>query len=190
MALPASDNYTRADANPIGGNWTTATGVNGHKILSNQCRIITANADACSYWNADTPNNDQWAQITYGGTTFGDGPAVRISTSATDYYFITDSGGNIFFYRSKTGVQTQLGTALNAVSAWAVGDTLKLEVIGSTLKAYRNGVQIGSTYTDATPLTTGRVGVYMYSDTTYTAWAGGNVGAISGDSANACWLTF
>lgn len=54
----ASDNFNRADENPIGGNWTNnALGEgadNQLKIVSNQLQAVTAATSCEAYWNATT----------------------------------------------------------------------------------------------------------------------------------------
>jgi hypothetical protein len=61
MALPASDNFNRSNANPIGGNWTTVPGLENVQIVSNQ--LTGTVSPSVAYWNPDTPNNDQYSQV-------------------------------------------------------------------------------------------------------------------------------
>lgn len=58
----ASDNFNRADENPIGGNWTNnalGEGANNQlKIVSNQLKAVTATTSCEAYWNAGTFTGD------------------------------------------------------------------------------------------------------------------------------------
>ena len=61
----ASDNFQRADANPIGGNWTqihSAAGYTTSQIASNLVEPSAAGSWADSYDNAVAFPNDQWSQ--------------------------------------------------------------------------------------------------------------------------------
>jgi hypothetical protein len=61
VALPASDNFNRANANPAGGNWTTMPLAVAIQIISNQC--AASGVGAAARWNADTFGNDQYSQF-------------------------------------------------------------------------------------------------------------------------------
>ena len=50
----ATDNFTRANANPIGGNWTTAAGFQPLQVLSNTGRGTSNSLAGAAYWNANT----------------------------------------------------------------------------------------------------------------------------------------
>lgn len=141
MALPASDNFTRADANPVGGNWTTTSGLTGCKIVSNNLTGITAGNNCASYWNADAFGNDHYAEVTFAaaGATRGCGPVVRDQKTTIDLYGYSASNKRLFKIGTGVGL-TFLETA--QAETWATGDVCRLSAEGAsptTLKLYKNG---------------------------------------------------
>ena len=137
MALPATDNFNRANANPIGGNWTTVTGKGNIQIVSNVA-IGTISGINAAYWNADAFSNNQYSQVKLGAvasTWFG--PAVRFSSSAyTGYLAESSNGTSLVLYKVIAGTTTSLASYTVTVSA---GDIIRLEVVGSTLTVKHNG---------------------------------------------------
>src|SRR5882762_1014528 len=92
MTIRATDDFNRANADPIGGNWTGFAG-NG-AIVSNQLRQASAGGiDAYVVWNADTPPVNHYSRITFissgnSGSDIEDGgPAVRLTTGGNGYLF-------------------------------------------------------------------------------------------------------
>ena len=61
MALPATDNFNRADSNPAGVPWVKVGLASDVRILTNR---LTAAGSVVGfvYWNADTPADDQYSQ--------------------------------------------------------------------------------------------------------------------------------
>lgn len=60
MALPASDDFNRANSTDIGTNWTPQSGsfeLSSNAVLPNGSSAGTENAE---FWNADTFGNDQY----------------------------------------------------------------------------------------------------------------------------------
>jgi len=151
-ALPAADNFNRADENPLsnGGKWSLVFGTtNNLQVVSQYCTWVTAAAVATMYWNADTLSDNQYCQLTY--SVFGDGgPLVRVSTSATTYYQLScQSDGT----GTKSTVQTigkKVAGVFSAIRSFYAtvmpGDTVALKVSGSgpaTLSFWLNGSMIG-----------------------------------------------
>lgn len=67
----ATDTFIRANANPIGGNWSTLSTVAGHgamQLNSNAAYSSTTPLQGDSYWNATSFPNDQCASITLVGS--------------------------------------------------------------------------------------------------------------------------
>jgi hypothetical protein len=176
LSLPATDNFNRADSNPVGGNWSTGNGFNACKIASNT--LAPANVEACSQWNADTFNADQYSQCNFAVLNDG-GPAVRISSSSKSCYLVTtQSGGNTtaqIVYKVVAGSYTQLSSTLsNTISTSSV---LKMSATGTTIEYDIDGSMI-TQITDAS-LSTGSAGIWFYdSDLSARAdnWQGGNIG--------------
>lgn len=169
--MSLSDDFNRADANDLGANWTDLTG--GMRIVSNTARSENAGAYNWSYWSANSWNADQTSQITYIGSP-DCGPIVRAADAAgggDGYMLMTHATNGFRIYRRDNGGFTLLQDIGNSV---ANSDTSKLEITGSTLKAYKNGAQIGTDQSDGT-YSSGSAGIYNVGDTSVTGvddWVG------------------
>lgn len=158
MALPASDNFNRADANPIGTNWTSTK--NSCQLVSNAIQGVSFNYSA-AYWSGDTFNNDQYAQMAAVQISDG-GPAVRMSAGPNSYHFDAKAGTNTVMQKDVGGSFTNLQSGL---ATPAVSDVCYIEVVGTTLKMKINGVQIGSNQTDSS-LASGSAGFWTFDTST------------------------
>lgn len=178
----ASDNFTRADVNPIGGNWTPTVAGHTAQIVSNAVESSSTANQGDSYWNALTWGADQYSTVTAGTVVSGSyiGPNVRQSTSGanTAYRFAwggnTGSSGTYFVQQYVAGVYTQLATGSLTVN---VGDTLTLTVIGTQVSAYWNQVLVWTGV--ATGVASGAPGFLVspatsVSNAKITNWAGGD----------------
>ncbi len=187
MALPAADNFNRADENPLGGNWVNDTGYGACRIVSNAVDGA-AGASCMARWNVDVPNADQYCQvrIAAGATIFYQGAAVRVqgNSSKTAYILFAYSATQITLYRFVGGVGTVLYND-GAVSV-APGDTIKLEASGTgaavTLRAYINGVNYGGDILDTAAdriIAAGLLGIHTYANVGHTLddFEGGNLAA-------------
>jgi hypothetical protein len=119
------------------------------------------------------------------------GVAVRCSADtdgARDYYALivsSDAAGPNYTTRLIKIVNGSATTLHSASVAWASGDTVELEVEGTTLTGMKNGSALGGSFTQTdTSLTTGKPGILGATDTDTSAtgknWVGGNLTA--GDS--------
>lgn len=184
----ASDNFQRANANPIGGNWTPLLAADKAQIVSDAVNPSAISTPGDSFWNALSFPNDQWAQVTVGaisGTTSFVGPAVRMNTSGTqsDYRVnwggaATGAAGTIALQKYVSGTFTSLQSRALTLN---VGDTITLSAIGQDLAVYWNNFLVLAT-TDSS-LTSGAAGFSIYSgvataDAVITAWSGGNFQSI------------
>lgn len=167
MAL-ITDNFTRADSatslgsSSEGWSWAVNSGTGGIKInlgsnKSSTATLLRARAEI------DLGSSDNWAQAVYahGAANAANqfGVCVRFdSASDTCYQFsMREDGLNTRIFKVVAGTQTALTTA--TTTALAVGDVIRLEAIGTTINAYRNGTLI-ATVTDSTITTGKRAGVY------------------------------
>lgn len=179
MALPATDNFNRADAGSLGSNWTDQ--VNGAQIVSNTARAVTAGADQRVYWNADAFNSDHYSQVDLPNVFAGaGGPTVRAASGANTVYLlqVSPSGGSYVLYRVVAGGYANIGSGSGTVSP----ATWRLEANGSSIVVICDGSTI-NTHSDAT-ITGGAAGLYL--DTTSTEldnWEGGNLGGGGGPTA-------
>jgi hypothetical protein len=179
-SVVATDNFNRAnETNLVNPPWDSPAGTAGLKLASN---VVTPNSLAADetaiYVNAIWPDN-QYSQvqvtITSDGTpTMGIGVGVRMGTAPAGYRLVVNDIGaqNVNLGKSTGAGFTSL---LSAATTYAAGDTYMLQVSGSILKVFKNGVQIGSDVYD-TALQSGKAGIY-YSSTAISAsvdnWEGG-----------------
>jgi hypothetical protein len=193
LALPATDAFTRTDADNLGANWTnwagdTSTSAGRFSVVSNEASSGSNMTFGGSYWNADSFNNNQSSEATVSTAPSGTGyhgVMVRATGSTSldfnGYGFLcNDSLGRIEEFNNSVDTPSTLQGSL---STCADGDVIKITVEGTTIKAFVNGVQTGSNQTDAT-LASGSAGIYAYSTGTgnsqFTTWTGDNVAAAGG----------
>lgn len=146
QSTQSTDNFTRANANPIGGNWTTlstAAGWGAAQLVSNSAQGLAINQNADCYWNAAIWSANQWAQITVGvcsAAYVGIGLRMNTSGVATEYRFnwFGTSGGS----GTASIVQIIGGTAMVLNSSnltVSTGDVLMAVANGENLYFYWNG---------------------------------------------------
>lgn len=148
-----SDNFTRADANPLsspgsGGTWTNGTTSWGNcRIVSNQ---LHGNSGALvNFARMATPtfSADQKMTITLAAIGIAQGPMVRTTSSSNGsgyyaqigsdnvslgLYRVTDGGGN--------GSYSQIGSTYTIGSPVSIGDTIEISITGSNITVKHNGV--------------------------------------------------
>jgi hypothetical protein len=184
MGILASDNFNRANENPLGnGVWTTGSGNAAMQIVSNQATPtdLSVTNDGSYYSGISWPANQySKAKLTVNstlGSTRGPGLFVRQQSGAdTKYMLITDhaASNNVTLVRISAGVFTNL-TGFPLTQAWTDGDTWELRVVGTTLSVWRNGIQVGPNVTDSS-ITSGSPGIGLSTDVTSAAiddWEGG-----------------
>jgi hypothetical protein len=130
-------------------------------------------AEVCAR-RTETVGNDQFAEFTVDSNINVSGAAVRCSYTSSVYYYFGyygDSGQKAVFY----SVGGSFSTIQYVGGGWTNGDVVRLEIVGNTLKCYRNGV-LDPTLT----------GVYDVSSiiATYSALASGSVGVSGADHAD------
>jgi hypothetical protein len=185
-ALPATDAFTAANGTALttySAQWAYQSDA-AFEIRSNGVspQITAGSLEGGAYWIADTPSDDQYAEVTIGGVggVAAIGPAVRVSTSADTRYGLYTDGSGTFLFKVVAGTFIQLGSNGGSCSP---GDVLRLEVSGTTLTAKKNGSPItaiaaGGQWTDSS-IANGQIGITGYGedDLTYaTSWEGGNLG--------------
>lgn len=156
-ALPAlaaafTDSFTRADNAALTGNWVNDLGTTG--VVSNQAK---ASASTSVAYNTTFSAADMYAQATcVVVTTASIGVCVRWASGQNGYFARISSVNTLGIFKSVAGSATQLGTGVAYTPS--ANDVLKLEVVGSVLVAYVNGVPL-----------------YSVTDTTFTAAGNGGL---------------
>lgn len=168
MALPASDNFNRANANPLDGNWTNGTS-SGMAIVSNAAAGGTASSNR-AFWNGDLFANDHYSQC-ISPTISDGGPAVRCSTG-NNYYGLYIQGSQLKIEKFVSGSATLLGSAYSYTPT--TSEVFKLTAVGTTISVYANDVFLFSRTDSA--LASGAAGMHTYGTTTrLDNWEGGDV---------------
>lgn len=178
MAFPTTstilDNFNRADG------YLTSPWALGHSYLGSNLMLISTNQLRGSgsyiicYWNSSTygANVEGYVTVVVNTTISNDGPYLcarlqQPGTGTLDGYCVAieNSGHSWKILRIDNGVTTQLGATVDPSSA--SGDKAGIEIIGSTITAYRyNGTSWSSvaSRSDSTYSGTGYLGLYGGSD--------------------------
>ena len=204
-----SDNFHRADSNPIGGNWTQVTTASGYttaQVKNNLFESSIAADNSDSYWNAIAFNSDQFSKILVSacadtGSYVGLGARYATGTPVTitgmRAYWNGPSGlgvaGTLSLQNSTAGAQPSPSKMVSFILS--VGDELDLATVGGTAFLYWNGELILSI---ATALTGGSPGALVAPSSTgvqqasLSLWAGGNANvtpAYPSGGGSGSWLT-
>lgn len=181
MTQIVADDFNRANG-ALGANWTVrATGVDsGFDIVSNQCKASSASGEGLAWFSGAgwTGGADQYAEAKIIACESGKDIAIAcrvsgLSIAVANAYLIdinSNDAGFTFgttiqcsFYKQVAGAFTQIGTDFGVVIN--ASDIIRLEVQGTSLRAYKNGIQISTTQTDSS-LSSGNPGLYVGSGTT------------------------
>ena len=201
MAFPTTsvlDNFTGTDGTDLpvySTNWArTDTNMGGNlEIQGNAATAIAAAAES-DYWTVSNFGPDSEAFITFTtlppSVTFN-GISLRLvqegGTGTVDGYQVVlrPSAGAandvVRYFRIDNAVFTTLGADIT--QEFATGDALGLEMIGTTLKAYYKASggswgTIGTSRTDATYASAGKIGIYCDNTTVrMDSFGGGTVAA-------------
>jgi len=170
MSLPVTDHFTGTsgtDLHVYNAGWTEQrasdtvceiSGVGGGS--GNTAWGKPGGSEAAVKWDGDTFTGDQYAQCKAVNASNYGGPTVRqtgTTVATQNGYLALIDGFAIDLQRFDNGVRTNLQGGIGSIGA---GDALKLEIVGTTLKVYVNGVQVGTNQTDST-YATGQPGMYF-----------------------------
>lgn len=182
VALPATDDFNRTDETPLAGNWTQSGSSGNDVVLAGNAINFSAGASDCAaWWDADAFGANHYSQIaiaTYPSSSFKHGVSVRHQSGAFTLYYFGAWTGVYEIGRFDAGSATVITTGLGTPAA---GDVMKLEVNGTTLTAYVDGVSVGtgSTTDGGSAITGGAAGLVGYGSAlaaTLDNWEGGDVG--------------
>lgn len=141
-----TDDFNRADANPVSAgsfSWTMVVGA--AQILSNVIRGI-AGTTCHARAESSLATANHYAQAAFQNLGGGIGMCVRFSPSAETFYMLHWDGSSTRFFKIVAGSLTVIGSVTNF--SGVVGSVLRVEVNGSNLEAFQDGVSLG-TATDA-----------------------------------------
>jgi len=174
----ASDAFTRTE-NPLANGWTVQSGLTAMKCAATFATGSVDATDCGSVWVTDSFGGNQYSEgvITVQGEC---GLWVRGSTSVQQGYLFHGTASLFTLYKYN-GTFNSLGTFgsgnLNA-------HTYRIEATGSgttTIKCYDNGGLISTITDSSSPFTSGRPGIYSFSNALgWESWNGGDLAADSG----------
>jgi len=183
LQTQASDNFIRANTNPIVGNWTSLT-ANTAQLASNLVEPSSVGVNSDSWWNGFTWDDDQWARVTVAACANSSsfvGVSLRQDKTgvATAYRFmwsgVLGSAGTYYIQKLVNGTATNLATGARTIN---VGDTITGAIIGTNLYFYHNMVLVRAAVSDSS-ITSGSGGFALVAgsavtDAQISAFSGGN----------------
>lgn len=173
-ALPASDAMTDTNGTPLtthSASWTINNG--GFTINASNAASGNSSVNNMAHWNADAFSDDQYSEVVIASilSTRYPGAAVRVDASANTGYFCFENTTTLYLRKIIAGSETQLSSI--AVTG-ANGDTIRLEVSGTSLSCYQNSVlKLGPTSDSA--IASGSSGIAVFSSGSIDSWEGGNL---------------
>lgn len=190
-----SDDFERANAPTLGGNWTDAPAEGGNAlgIQDNQVDTNTVGNDEGAYWTADAFGDDQKSKLTMvTRPAFGFNVRVRGSTSVRTNYGGGFDGNN---FAPRTRIWKFISGVATSLAVAAIGDDLvaadiaELEVKADALELFINAVSL-LTQTDM-DIASGKVGIGMFHTTADVGmmddWFGGDSAAPEVPAARPAW---
>ncbi len=152
------DDFNRADGPlgnaVVGGAWSSGAGV--MDIVGNAAHLSTGSL-AWGFINTGVADvSIQATQPIMGGAASFAGILFRYSDD-NNYWRLVNFNGDTYLQKSVIGVVT---TLVGPTSGAANSDVLKVVLSGNTIKAYRNGVQLGTDQSDSFNSTATRHGIF------------------------------
>ena len=171
---------------PLSANWHVYTPT--VDVTNANAEVVSSTSGARPYaaYSGATFSGDQWSEIilTANGSMSDIGPAVRVSAGNNFYAgYVSGGGKTVYLFRSVNGSIHTLAQSAFGAHTPVTCDTEELDVQGSTLTFYVNGVSVLSA-TDST-LATGVPGIQgnvvtandlLSSSQGVSMWAGGIFG--------------
>lgn len=171
-----TDNFDRPDNPSLGANWTVPAGMNSPTIITNLAAGgVSAPSSHVAIWSANAFSASQYskavfftvdiARYTLIGVRMGgpNGQGYYIRSNGTDSYIV---------YTNLAGTDTLLQ---NVSSSFTGLDIIEIRAIGSSISAYKNSVQIGTTQVD-TNITSGSAGIRLFDNNDkINDWEGGDL---------------
>jgi hypothetical protein len=166
MAVIRTEPFTAANGTNLTTlNFTANQGawqVNTNEACSNSAATETGTRDVANSYPADQYSQGAVTAINSGNYV---GVSVRCDTggAVTWYGLYSDSLSDLSLYKEVAGTWTSIATTATTA---VVSDVLRLEVQGTSLRAYKNGsILFGGAQTDSA-ISTGRAGLAGYGNST------------------------
>ena len=174
MAQFGSDSFGGTEGTELSAYnaaWTRHTSYSiTAEIASGRVRVSSAGTPA--YWHSGTPSSadysvsaDLFAKETDGGTALA-GVIGRVSTAANTLYHARYSGDTTDswqLYKAVAGTFTQLGSSSAQSLTDETAYNIKLEMIGTAIKLYKEGSGTATiSATDSAITAAGKAGIRMF----------------------------
>jgi Abnormal spindle-like microcephaly-assoc'd, ASPM-SPD-2-Hydin/Cep192 domain 4 len=190
----ASDNFVRADANPLSGDWSTVTGVQPLEIVSDVVEPVSSNTNGYELNNSLSWPDNQWAQSTIvaaSSNTVFTGVVLRSDAATMTGYACVAQGpsgsaGTISIERWISGA----ATILTRTSSFTLqnGDVIYLEIVGTTLRCEQNGTVLLTT--EDAMIKSGSAGIFGQAGSSVYSQANGWSGGTFAPNLSPSSLTF
>jgi len=166
-----TDNFNRADENPLASPWTGYLTAGPLRLQSNKVTgTDPSNLNTGSVYGGTGVGSDQWGECVLPDAS---SQAVRdagifVRAQSGGFFAWLFYDGTVVYNSSPVfGGRTTVATRL---PTFANGDVLRLEVVGgspSVLRCYQNGVQVGADIsTSGGPQSGGQPGLFVWGDLT------------------------
>jgi hypothetical protein len=166
----ASDNFTRANEDPLASPWGSISGAGTLRVVSNLC-ANSSGTDATSYMRYTTSSaTDSSVTISVvGGGNTDAGPAICLDGSGNGYAFLNSANFQLYIFELPG-----FGTAANVGgSNFAASDVVRLRRSGNDVIGSVNGVDV-ITATNNTTFTSGAPGIFIFhANTRFSNWTDG-----------------
>ena len=183
MALIPVATYDFAGTGALSGDWTQGLPADASVTrVSGEAACDTDAVAAIAHWNADSFDDDQYSQIVVkalASYSLYCGIVARSSgqDSTNDCYaWVMDGASGTPQHNVLARNDNGTATVIQDYSqAGSLDDVMRMDVVGSDIKMYINGSQVGSTEVDAT-YASGAAGVEIFNDEGRgDDWEGGNL---------------
>jgi hypothetical protein len=170
----ATDNF---NVSSLSSNWTQINPEYGSMTIYGSARVASShsqppsNAQAAR-WNANSFANDQYSSLkievlTWLGNNYHVGVICRASGDTNgnrDLYYVTvaNVNGGSPYYTAFGKIVNGTHTSFHVADvAWTVGSRIELECEGTTIRAMKDAVALGGSFTQTdSSLTSGNAGIY------------------------------
>ena len=174
-----TDTFDRANSTNLGSDWAEDSG-NWEIVSNNLVQGTAGNSYRKLRWvGAAMDSSDYSVEVVARSANLGIGPCARCAASSavTYYAYVIFGGDAAYLVEITAGGETILDTG-SAITA-STNYTLRLEVDGSTIRGYLNGV-LDVSATDAS-LASGPPGIMAYgggnANTYVTTWTASDLAA-------------
>lgn len=189
-----SDNFTRANENPIASPWVDngMTTENHIRIVSNEA-ANTGDGDCGVFYTGSisTPNRC-FSEVTVGSNAGnGDyGPSIKCSVGGNCLLYDCLAGGIATFGGPGTFAFIPGSFSIGPVTPVS-GDVIRLEIDGPMARAFVNGALVAAASTGSDTLATGEAGFFMYDSTArFSHFSGGDIVPANQNANNAYATAF